>query len=101
MPILSKKPLRLWPGVVIVILQWLIRFGIPVVYPEGTMYAVLGGLAGGFAIVVWWMFFSRAAWPERLGAVVLMIIGLYATSRVSDMSIAMGGEGVLLYVLAI
>ena len=101
MPIPRNESLRLWPGVVLVILQWLIRFGILVVYPEGTLYAVLGGLAGGLAIVVWWMFFSRAAWPERLGAVVLMIIGLYATSRVTDMSIAMGGQGFLLYVLAI
>ena len=101
MPIPSSRSLRLWPGVVIVILQWLIRFGILVVYPEGTLYAVLGGLAGGLAIVVWWVFFSRAAWPERLGAVVLMTIGLYATSRVTDMSIAMGGEGFLFYILAI
>jgi outer membrane protein assembly factor BamB len=101
MTIPGKKPLRLWPGVVLVILQWLIRIGILAVYPEGTLYAVLGGLAGGLAIVVWWVFFSRAAWLERLGAVVLMIIGLYATSRVTDISIAMGGQGFLFYILAI
>jgi hypothetical protein len=56
MPIQSNKSLRLWPGVVTVILQWLIRFGILVNYPEGTRYAVLGGLAGGLAIVMWWDF---------------------------------------------
>ncbi len=101
MPNPSNKSLRLWPGVVIVILQWLIRFGILVVYPEGTLYAVLGGLVGGLAIALWWLFFSRALWLDRLGAVSLMIIGLWAASRITDISIAKGGEGFLFYVLAI
>jgi outer membrane protein assembly factor BamB len=47
------------------------------------------------------VFFSRAPWLERLGAVGLMILALYATSRVVDVSIATGGQGMLLPVLAI
>ena len=96
-----RKPLRLWLGVAIVILQWLIRFGIPVVDPDRLLYAVLGGLACWLAIVVWWVFFSRAPWFDRLGAVALMVVGLLATLRITDVSIATGAQGLLFYILAI
>ena len=70
----QQKPLRLWPGVVIVILQWLIRFGVPIIWPEGVVFFVYGGIAGALLVVVWWAFFSRAPRIERWGAVVLMIV---------------------------
>ena len=95
-------PLRLWPGVVIVILQWLLRFVVPIVAPGALFYAVIGGIfGGGLAILVWWVFFSRAAWSERLGAIVLMIFGLWATKSFVHVSLATGAQGILLYVLAI
>jgi outer membrane protein assembly factor BamB len=75
----STAHLRLWPGVVIVVLQWLIRFGIIFIMPEAVGFAALGGFFGGLAIVVWWAFFSRATRSERWGAVVLIISTLIAT----------------------
>jgi len=96
-----RRPLRLWPGVVIVALQWLARFGLPIVAPEAMMYGVLGGMAGGLAIVVWWLFFSRAPWSERLGAVALMIVALAATPWILHESIATGAMGMLFYLYAI
>src|SRR6185436_13456087 len=96
-----RKPLLLWPGVVIVILQWLIRFVVPVVQPEALGLGVIGGVIGGLAVVVWWVFFSRAPWSERLGAVVLMVVALAATKRLVHPSIAGGAMGFLLYVWAI
>jgi outer membrane protein assembly factor BamB len=75
----QQKPLRLWPGVIIVILQWLIRFAVPIIKPEAVTIFVLGGMAGALLVVVWWAFFSRAPRIERWGAVVLMIVALVVT----------------------
>ena len=99
-----RKPLRLWPGVVIVILQWLVRFGVPVVAPDAMGTAILVGAAGGLAVIVWWLFFSRAPWSERVGAVVLMIVALFAALRIPGIlheSIAKGAMGMLFPILAI
>jgi len=74
-----QEPLRLWPGVVAVMLQWLVRFVVPVVVPGAVAFGVLGGLVGGLAIVLWWAFLSRAPRSERWGAIVLMIVALVAT----------------------
>jgi outer membrane protein assembly factor BamB len=96
-----RKPLRLWPGVAAVVLQWLARFVVPVVAPGAVAFGLIGGLAGGLAVAVWWLFFSRAPWSERVGAVALMIAALLATSRIAHESIATGAMGMLLPVLAI
>jgi outer membrane protein assembly factor BamB len=98
---IRRKPLRLWPAVVIVSLQWLLRFSLPVVAPEATAQGVFAGLVGGFALLVWWLFFSRAPWAERLGAVVLMIVSFVLTRRLLHESIATGAEGMLFGILAI
>jgi outer membrane protein assembly factor BamB len=98
---MRRRPLRLWPGVVLVVLQWLVRFGVPFVAPEAGMVGVLGGLAGGLGVVVWWVFFSRAPWSERVGAVGLMVGAVAATPLVLHESIAKGAMGMLFYLLVI
>ena len=97
----SQTPLRLWPGVVTVVLQWLLRFGVPIVVPGAIGYGVFGGLLGGLAVVVWWAFFSRAPRSERWGAVVLTIVALVATKRILHESIATGMMGMMFVILAI
>jgi outer membrane protein assembly factor BamB len=97
----TRKPLRLWPGVFIVILMWLVKFGQPVVAPDALLYGVFAGFVGGATILLWWLLLSRARWFERLGAVALMIVGLFATRRFVDMSIATGAQGYLFFFLAI
>src|SRR5215472_14009366 len=97
----ARKPLRLWPGVVIVILLWLIKFGQPVVAPDALLYGVFAGFVGGAAIVLWWLLLSRARWFERMGAVALMVVALFATRRIVDISIATGAQGFLFFFLAI
>ena len=95
------RPLRLWPGVIAVVLQWTLWFAVPLVVPDAGMLAALGGLVGGLAVVVWWVLFSRAAWSERLGAIVLAVVALFATSRVVHASIANGMMGFMLVMYAI
>ena len=76
-----RKPLRLWPGVVAVALQWLAWLVVPAVVPEWAAIGIVGAAVFGLAVVVWWLFFSRAPWSERLGAIVLMVAAVAATSR--------------------
>lgn len=96
-----EKPLRLWPGVVAVTLQWVIRFGVPLVWPDGLMYCVMGGVAGALLVVIWWLFFSRAAWVDRLGAIALMAAAMALTPRILDRSLATGAMGFIFYILAV
>ena len=94
----GQKPLRLLPGVIILVLQWLLRFVVPVFVPETKEFGVFSGLLGWLAIVVWWAFFSRAPRFERWGAVVLMIVSLAATPLFLHASIATAMKG-LIFVL--
>jgi hypothetical protein len=90
-----RKPLRLWPGVVAAVLLLLVRFGLPIVLPDATIYGVLGAVVAALAIVVWWLFFSRAPWSERIGAIVLIIVAMLATRLVLHPSIATGMMGMM------
>ncbi len=97
----TRQPLRLWPGVVIVVLQWLLRFVVPIIVPEALTIGVMGGLFCGLAVIVWWGFFSRAPGRERWVAVALMIVAFVATSYLVDESIATAMMGMMLAVYAI
>ena len=96
-----RKPLRLWPGVIAAALLVLGRFVVPTIIPPAMLYGLLAGLVGLLGIAVWWLFFSRARWVERLGAIALIVVAVYATSRFIHISIANGSMGYLFYVLAI
>ncbi len=76
-----RKPLRLWPGLVTVALLFLARFGLKAVIPgfEGFSLGMMWSFGAAAAVLLWWLFFSRARWLERLGAIVLMGAGVYGT----------------------
>jgi outer membrane protein assembly factor BamB len=97
----SQRLLRLWPGAIAVALQWLIWFGVPVVAPDAMMGAIIGAAACALAVLVWWLFFSRAPWVERLGAIALMVVSVVVTKRVVHPSIAGGGMGMMLPIYSI
>ena len=98
----TQKPLRLWPGVIAAVALVLFKLvAIPIVSPGAPPVGLLGGLVAALAIAVWWVFFSRALWSERLGAIVLMVAALFATSRVLHESIAKAPGGMLFFILAV
>jgi outer membrane protein assembly factor BamB len=93
--------LRLWPGVVAVVVQWFGFFVLPIIVPDALLYGIFGALVCAVAVLVWWAFFSRAPQVERWGAIVLMIAGLLATSRLIDKSIATGMMGFMFMMYSI
>ncbi len=98
----SRKPLRLWPGVIAAVALAMFKLvAIPIVSPGAPPVGLLGGLVAALAIAVWWVLFSRAPWSERVGAIVLMVVALFATSRVLHESIAKAPGGMLFLILAV
>ncbi len=93
----TEKSLRLLPGIIIIIIQSLVRFALPAIIPsdEALMIAVFGGVVGGLAVVVWWLFFSHAPKLDRYGTIVLMVAGLFLASRLLDKSIATANMGLM------
>lgn len=98
---ISQRPLRVWPGVVIAVLQLLVIFVVPIIKPEFAAFGILGGAAGGLLVLLWWLFFSRAPWLERLAAIVLMVVAVVVTKRIVHASIAGGMMGMMLPVFSI
>jgi hypothetical protein len=91
----TRQPLRLWLGVVAVVL-WLLRFVVPVFVPPAILVGMLGALVGALAVIVWWAFFSRGPRLERWGAVLLMIAALWHVRLISK-SIATGMMGFMFF----
>ncbi len=98
---IQQKPLRLWPGVVIVALQWLAWLGLPILVPDAAAFGVIGGLVAGLAVVVWWAFFSRAPGLERWAALPLVIVAMVVASRSLYESVATGNMGFQFFLYAI
>ncbi len=96
-----RQPLRLWPGVVAATAGWLGWYLVPIVMPDRSVFGIISGILGGFLVLVWWLFFSRAPWLERVGVLLAMMGATFATSLVVDESIANAGQGRLLYVFSI
>src|SRR5262245_46292143 len=96
----SPKPLRLWPAVAIALVQLLVMVGAPLIAPDGgPLIGMLGGVVGALLIAVWWLLFSRARWSERVGAIVLMVVTVFATRAIAHASMVGAGQGMMIYFL--
>ncbi|MEN8228633.1 MAG: PQQ-binding-like beta-propeller repeat protein [Bacteroidota bacterium] len=98
-----KKPLRIRPGIVIVMLQWLLWIVFPLIIPGPWIRAVgvLGGIFGGLVVIAWWAFFSRAPRSERWGVVVLWILAIFVSFNLTHESITTGMQGMMFFSYAI
>jgi len=97
----SGRHLRLWPGVVAAVAILLFRLVLPLVVPDTEGLGIMVSLAGAAVIAVWWLFFSRALWSERIGAIALMVAATLATRFIVHPSIVGGMMGRMLPVIAI
>lgn len=103
-----RKPLRLWPGVAAAVLLLFIRFVLPVAAPkaeffgmEAPLVAILGGLVLALVVVIWWTFFSRAPWSDRLLVLAVMVMAVVATRPLTHISIQNGMMGQMFYIYAV
>ena len=100
----APRSLRLWPGVLLAILTVLLRYAVgPLAPDDASLFAIpLGaiavgaGMLGAIAIIVWWLFFSRAPWSERLGVLLLIAVAMFATAQLAHQSIRGGYRGMML-----
>jgi len=97
----SRKPLRLWPGIAVAVLLVLFQLLAPVVRPDDPMLGLLGAVAGGALIGVWWLLFSRTPWIERVAVIALMAGAVFVTRRFVHPSIANAGMGIMLPMFSI
>ncbi|HYP05254.1 MAG TPA: PQQ-binding-like beta-propeller repeat protein [Bryobacteraceae bacterium] len=88
--------LRLWPGVAAAVVLCLARFVLPPAAPDLAMFGIIGGVVCALAILLWWLFFSRAPWSERIGAVIFIVVAIWATTLLADVSMRTGMRGMLL-----
>jgi outer membrane protein assembly factor BamB len=63
---------------VLLVVQWLLWWVIPTLSPDLGLVGAIGGLGAGVLILGWWLFFSRAPWADRLGALVVMVLAYFA-----------------------
>ena len=87
--------LRLWPGVAAAIVLIVARFVLPVLWPDALLYGLIVGAISGLVILLWWLFFSRAPWGERFGALGVMALAVVLLYQFAHISIRTGNMGVL------
>ena len=97
----SRRPLRLWPGMAAAVLLVIVGYVVPIFAPRLAGLGMIGAVVCALVVLLWWLFFSRARWYERLGAIAVIIGAAFAEKYVVHPSIAGGAMGNLAYVLAI
>src|SRR5688572_18700719 len=92
----SDSALRLWPGVVaaaLTVVGLLSGLLFPIALGDAAFIALGISMVGMLAVFIWWLFFSRVRWSQRLVAMAVMI-GMWVAMRpLLDKSILGGAMG--------
>jgi outer membrane protein assembly factor BamB len=99
-PAPAEPRLRLWPAVVLLILQWLLILIPGWVAPVTRAHFfgwVLGPIIGAAALAVWWLFASRLPWADRGLGLLAFVAGGVGAWFLCHSSI--GPMGLVLYAL--
>ena len=94
------KTMRLWPGVTAAAILLGFKYGAPYVLADGVLVSALGSVAAGAVILLWWLFFSRVGWRERIGILALMVVATIGLPFIVHPSIAGGMMGRMPYAMA-
>src|SRR5262245_65832215 len=97
----GRTSLRLWPGVIAAVLLCLFWIVLPILEPDAIGYSAAGAFACALLIVVWWLLFSRARWFERVGAIALIVVAMYAIFPLLHVSIRTAMNGRMFPIYAI
>jgi outer membrane protein assembly factor BamB len=104
----SRKPIRVWPAVVLAILLVLGLYVLPPLMPSREFFSLplgllvmFAGMLSGLGIFVWWLLFSRVRWLERVAGLVLIVVAIIVLRLTVHVSISNGAMGNLLYVLSL
>ena len=94
---------RVLPAIIILAVQWICWLIIPLLFHENAVatVSVFGGMLGGLALLVWWLFFSRVPLKFRWIGFLIMILSVFALTRLSDPSIATAYQGMMIYAYVI
>ncbi len=97
------RELRVWPGVAIATVQGLAWFLVPDVVPDvdiGStslgMISLAVGVLGGLFVAIWWLFFSRAPWADRICAPIVLIAAIWLLRPLIHVSILGANMGYML-----
>jgi outer membrane protein assembly factor BamB len=94
-----ERRLRLWPGLVIVALEW-IAITVPPWLAPGTMAHFVGVFlaptVAALALVLWWLFLSGVRWTDRLLIALVAVGGGVAAHFLAHPSFALNRMGMVL-----
>jgi outer membrane protein assembly factor BamB len=96
-----SRPIRVWPALAITALQIAGIVLAPRLFEDAFLAGLAVIMAGALLILLWWLFFSRTPWLERIGALILMVVAVAAARMLVDPSISGAGQGMLVYGLSL
>ena len=92
------RPLRVWPAVVLLLVLWGCRL-VPELLEAQSMPIMMtkfmGPLVAAALVGVWWLFFSRALWREKIIVLVGVLAILFGANALADKSVQ--GMGIAIF----